>query len=239
MIGYLGRDFKACFERDPAARSLFGFLEVLLTYSGFHATVLHRIAHLLWCLRVPVLPRLISMMSRFLTGIEIHPAARIGPGFFIDHGMGVVIGETAEIGQNVTLYQGVTLGGTGREKGKRHPTLGNGVVVGAGATILGAIRIGNLVKVGAGSVVIERVPDNCTVVGVPAEIVKREGVHPGDELDHGDLPDPLRDVRLRLKRLQREVEGLERKAQSSGAKLTLLQGPADSGPREGESPKRP
>lgn len=239
MLHYLARDFKACFERDPAARTAFGFLEVLLTYSGFHATVFHRIAHLLWRLKVPVLPRLISMIARFLTGVEIHPGARIGPGFFIDHGMGVVIGETTEIGENVTLYQGVTLGGTGREKGKRHPTLGNNVVVGAGAKILGNLRIGNQVKVGAGSVVIERVPDNCTVVGVPAEIVKREGVHPGDELDHADLPDPLRDLRLRLKKLQREVEGLERRVQDTGASLKPPQESPGSRPQGQAPPQHP
>src|SRR5690606_34218189 len=147
----------------------------VLLYPGFHALVLHRVAHGLWRRRLYLLARILAHFSRFLTGIEIHPAARIGPGCFIDHGMGVVIGETTEIGENVTLYQGVTLGGTGTERGKRHPTLGSNVVVGAGAKVLGNIKLGNNVKVGAGSVVVHNVPDLCTVVGVPAEIVRKGG----------------------------------------------------------------
>lgn len=205
------RDFKGCFERDPAAQTPLGFLEVLLLYSGFHAVVIHRFTHVLYRLRLPILPRFLSQLARFLTGIEIHPGARIGPGFFIDHGMGVVIGETTEIGENVTLYQGVTLGGTGNERGKRHPTLGNNVVVGAGAKVLGNIRLGNNVKVGAGSVVVHPVPDNCTVVGVPAEIVRRDGkkVGPAFNLDHGDLPDPVKALKNRIRSLQKEIEILE------------------------------
>lgn len=204
------RDFKACFERDPAARTPLGFLEVVLLYSGFHAAFFHRINHFLHRLQIPLLPRILSQLIRFFTGIEIHPGAKIGPGFFIDHGMGVVIGETAEIGENVTLYQGVTLGGTGTERGKRHPTLGNNVVVGAGAKVLGNIRIGNHVKIGAGSVVVHPVPDHCTVVGVPAEIVRREGAKICSvNLDHGDLPDPLKALKNRIRTLQREVESLE------------------------------
>lgn len=218
------RDFKACFERDPAARTPLGFLEVALLYSGFHAVAMYRINHLLHRLRIPFIPRLLSQMVRFLTGIEIHPAAKIGSGFFIDHGMGVVIGETAEIGENVTIYQNVTLGGTGIQRGKRHPTLGNHVVVGAGAKILGNIRIGSYVKVGAGSVVIHSVPDHCTVVGVPAEIVRKEG-HRVDSLDlnHGDLPDPVKALRNRIRVLQKEVESIEeslreqRKAENKGS----------------------
>jgi len=211
------RDFKACFERDPAARTPFGFLEVIFLYSGFHAILIHRVTHLIYRLRIPFFPRLFSQFARFLTGIEIHPGARIGPGFFVDHGMGVVIGETSEIGENVTLYQGVTLGGTGTERGKRHPTLGSHVVVGAGAKILGSIRIGNNVKVGAGSVVIHPVPDNCTVVGVPAEIVRKDGqrVNGQCSLDHGNLPDPVKALKNRIRSLQKEVETLEALLQKS------------------------
>jgi len=142
------RDFKACFERDPAARTPLGFLEVIFLYCGLHAVLVYRFSHILYCLRIPFIPRLFSQIARFFTGVEIHPGAKIGPGFFVDHGMGVVIGETTEIGEGVTLYQGVTLGGTGLDRGKRHPTLGNHVVVGAGAKVLGNIRIGNGVKVG-------------------------------------------------------------------------------------------
>lgn len=213
------RDFKACFERDPAARTPFGVLEVLLLYSGFHAVFIHRLNHFLHQCRIPLFPRLLSQLVRFFTGIEIHPGAEIGPGFFIDHGMGVVIGETTEIGSNVTLYQGVTLGGTGTERGKRHPTLGNNVVIGAGAKVLGNIKIGNNVKVGAGSVVIHSVPDNCTVVGVPAEIVKREGRKVSEiNLDHGDLPDPVKALKNRIRALQKEIELLEEHLKSTDLK---------------------
>ncbi len=204
------RDFRACIDRDPAAQTFFGGLEVILLYPGFHAVLLHRIAHILHQLKIPLIPRLVSQIARFLTGIEIHPGAKIGPGFFVDHGMGVVIGETSEIGEDVTLYQGSTLGGTGNERGKRHPTLGNHVVIGAGAKVLGNIRLGNCVKVGAGSVVVHSVPDNCTVVGVPAEIVRKEGkkINTAD-LDHGNLPDPVRELKNRLRALQKEVDTLE------------------------------
>lgn len=199
-------DYKAVFDRDPAARTFFGFIEVLLTYSGFHAVCIYRFAHILYILKIPVFPRLISMIGRFFTGVEIHPGARIEKGFFIDHGMGVVIGETTEIGQNVTLYQGVTLGGTGKETGKRHPSLGDNVVVGAGAKILGSISVGNNSNVGAGSVVVKSIPDNCTVVGVPGMIVRRKGHDPSEiNLDHTDLPNPLRQ---RLLLIQREIESL-------------------------------
>ncbi|MBC7331260.1 MAG: serine O-acetyltransferase [Synergistetes bacterium] len=169
-------DFKAIRERDPALpRGFLGILEALLCYPGFHAIFCHRFIHLLHAkLKVPFLPRLLSQIVRFLTGIEIHPGAKIGKGFFIDHGMGVVIGETAEIGDNVTLYHGVTLGGTGKEKGKRHPTIEDGVVVGAGAKVLGNIRIGRNSRIGAGSVVLKDVPPNSTVVGVPGVVVKIE-----------------------------------------------------------------
>lgn len=204
------RDFKACFERDPAARTPLGFLEVIFLYAGFHASVIHRFTHILHRLHIPFIPRLLSQLGRFFTGIEIHPGAKIGPGFFIDHGMGVVIGETAEIGENCTLYQGVTVGGTGTQREKRHPTLGDNVVVGAGAKILGSIRIGNNVKVGGGSVVVHPVPDNCTVVGVPAEIVRKDGQKVNSlNLDHGDLPDPVKALKNRVRSLQREIESLE------------------------------
>jgi len=173
------------FREDPAARSV---IEIFLCYPGFHAILAHRLAHKLYLLRVPLIPRVISQISRFFTHIEIHPGATIGRRFFIDHGSGVVIGETSEIGDDVLLYQGVTLGGTGHEKGKRHPTLGNRVVVGTGAKILGNIRIGDNVKVGAGSVVVHPVPDNSTVVGIPGRVVR---VRPeGGVLEHGRLPDP-------------------------------------------------
>ena len=173
------------FREDPAAKSV---VEILFCYPGFHAILIHRLSHKLYAWGVPLLPRVMSQVSRFFTGIEIHPGARIGRRFFIDHGMGVVIGETAEIGDDVLLYQGVTLGGTGNEKGKRHPTLGDNVVIGAGAKVLGSIRIGNHVKIGAGSVVVHPVPDNSTVVGIPGKVVRQrvpEGV-----LEHGQLPDP-------------------------------------------------
>ena len=209
-------DFRACFERDPAARTPLGFLEVILTYSGYHALLAHRVIHFLHSnLHLPLLPRILSQFVRFLTGVEIHPGAKIGPGFFIDHGMGVVIGETTVIGKNVTLYQGVTLGGTGTQRGKRHPTVGHNVVVGAGAKVLGNIRIGNNVKIGAGSVVVHSVPDNCTVVGVPGEIVRQEGKKtPTLNLDHGDLPDPVEELKHRIRSLQKEVDLLEKQVKA-------------------------
>ncbi|NES05514.1 MAG: serine O-acetyltransferase [Okeania sp. SIO2F4] len=163
-------DFQIIFERDPAAKNWF---EVLLCYPGFHALMCYRIAHCLYNLRIPLIPRLICHWGRFLTGVEIHPAAQIGKGAFIDHGMGVVIGETAQVGEYVLLYQGVTLGGTGKEKGKRHPTLGKNVIVGAGAKVLGNIKIDNNVCIGANAVIIRDVSVNCTVVGVPGRVVNR------------------------------------------------------------------
>ncbi|MBI5408649.1 MAG: cysteine--tRNA ligase [Nitrospirae bacterium] len=195
---------------DPAARSK---AEVILSYSGFHAVLFYRINHALWKRHIPVLPRFLSQFARFLTGIEIHPAAKIGKGFFIDHGMGVVIGETAEVGENVLLYQGVTLGGTGKEKGKRHPTLGNNVVVGAGTKILGAITIGDNVKIGANSVVLNSVPDNSIVVGVPGRVIKKKVVKIFNEglvemLDHVHLPDPIED---RFEELKNHITELERR----------------------------
>jgi serine O-acetyltransferase len=202
----LVEDIKCVFERDPAARSI---LEVVLCYPGFHAILFHRIAHFFYNKRLFLPARIISQLSRALTGIEIHPGARIGKGFFIDHGMGVVIGETTEIGDNVTLYQGVTLGGTGKEKGKRHPTIGNNVVIGAGAKVLGSIEIGDNTKIGAGAVVIKPVPPNCTVVGVPGRVVIKDGNRVDEvDLNHGDLPDPIADY---LSELERRIKRLEEK----------------------------
>ncbi|OCL27857.1 serine O-acetyltransferase [Orenia metallireducens] len=201
-------DITVIFERDPAATSIF---EVLLTYSGLHAIIFYRIAHPLYNIGLRLIPRIISQFARFITGVEIHPGAKIGKGFFIDHGMGVVIGETTEIGDNVTIYQGVTLGGTGKESGKRHPTLGDNVMVSAGAKILGSIKIGNNVKVGAGAVVLKPVPDNCTVVGIPGRIVIKDGKKIKDkcvDLNHGDLPDPVQEMlncmNKRIRKLEEE-----------------------------------
>jgi serine O-acetyltransferase len=185
MFGAIREQFDTIFREDPAAKSV---VEIFFCYPGLHAILAHRLANKLYRWNIPLLPRFISQVSRFFTGIEIHPGATIGRRFFIDHGMGVVIGETAEIGDDVLLYQGVTLGGTGNETGKRHPTLGNHVVVGTGAKVLGNIRIGNHVRIGAGSVVVHPVPDNSTVVGVPGRVVRirdENGV-----LEHGKLPDP-------------------------------------------------
>jgi serine O-acetyltransferase len=185
----LKEDIKVVFDRDPAVRSV---LEVYFCYPGFHAILLHRVAHALWQRNFYFLGRLTSHFGRFLTGIEIHPGAKIGKGFFIDHGMGVVIGETAEIGDNCTLYHGVTLGGTSWAKEKRHPTLGNNVVVGSGAKILGPFTVGDNSKIGSNSVVVKEVPPNSTVVGVPGRIVFTEGQKPElrANLEHGQLPDP-------------------------------------------------
>jgi serine O-acetyltransferase len=197
-------EIRAALERDPAATS--GW-EVLLLYPSVMAIGFHRIAHPLHRIGLKFLARLISQTARGLTGIEIHPGARIGKGLFIDHGMGVVIGETAEIGDNVTLFQGVTLGGTGKERGKRHPTIGNNVVIGTGAKVLGSFRIGDNVQIGANAVVVREVPSNSVVVGVPGRIVRQEGRHfPGINLDHTSLPDPLAQA---LEKLQQEIDVLE------------------------------
>ncbi len=199
MLQTIRRDFRAVFERDPAATST---IEVLLAYPGFHAIVFHRLTHKLWNLKLPVIPRLFSHLTRLLTGIEIHPGAKIGYGFFIDHGMGVVIGETTEIGNNVTLYQGVTLGGTGNEIGKRHPTIGNNVLISVGAKVLGAIKIGNHSKIGAGSVVLKSVPSYSTVVGIPGRVVKRYNQKTKKDERVEKLPDPEGEtIRALLKRV--------------------------------------
>ena len=212
MLGWLRalrEDIRVVFERDPAAKSVF---EVILAYPGLHAIWIHRIAHRFYRWRLYTVARLISHIGRFLTGIEIHPGAKIGRRFFIDHGLGVVIGETAEIGDDCTLYQGVTLGGTGKEKGKRHPTLGNRVLVGVGAKVLGAIHIGDNSRVGAGAVVVKDVPPNCTVVGIPGRVVIRDGRRV-DPLDHSNLPDPISEalafMQSELERLSRRVTELE------------------------------
>ena len=204
ISGFFREEIQATFERDPAATN---FFEVVLTYPGLHAIIFHRIAHRLYLLKVPFFPRYISQLARSFTGIEIHPAARIGKRFFIDHGMGVVIGETTIVGDNVTLYQGVTLGGTGKERGKRHPTLGNNVVVGTGAKVLGNIQIGDHAQIGANAVVIRDVPPHSTVVGVPGRIVKTKGqAFPGINLDHTNLPDPMTQA---LEKLQHEIDAIE------------------------------
>jgi len=200
----LKEDIQTVFKKDPAARST---IEVILCYPGLHAIWFHRIAHWLWNKRLKLLARIISHISRFLTGIEIHPGAKIGRRFFIDHGAGVVIGETSEIGEDVLIYQGVVLGGTSLEKKKRHPTIGNNVVIGAGAILLGPIKVGDNAKIGAGSVVIKDVPPNTTVVGVPAHVVGKERKKiMGVDLDHHKLPDPLIEV---FKRLEERIKKIE------------------------------
>jgi len=200
MFVTIRQQIDTIFRLDPAAHSV---IEILFCYPGFHAILLHRLAHYLHVHGLRVLARMLSQISRCLTGIEIHPGAHIGKRFFIDHGMGVVIGETAEIGDDVLLYQNVTLGGTGNETGKRHPTIGNSVVIGTGAAVLRNIRFGNHVKIGAGSVVVHAVPDHSTVVGIPGKLVK--GVTKG-QLDHGRLPDP---ERLLVEKLSQRVEDLQ------------------------------
>ncbi len=207
------RDIDSVIERDPAARSR---LEVFLVYSGLHAIWIHRIAHWLWTSEVHFISRWLSQIGRWITGVEIHPGATLGPGFFIDHGMGVVIGETAEIGTDVTIYHGVTLGGTSLNKGKRHPTIRDRVVIGAGAKILGAIEIGEDSRIGANAVVVRSVPPNSVVVGVPGQIVKRSHLHlAGDapDLNHTSLPDiigvTLKELLNRVEHLETKVEGHE------------------------------
>ena len=217
MFSAVKEQIDTIFREDPAAKSV---IEILFCYPGFHAVLLHRLAHKLYTAGFPVVGRIISQLGRSLTGIEIHPGAQIGRRFFIDHGMGVVIGETAEIGDDVLLYQGVTLGGTGKEKGKRHPTIGNHVVIGTGAKVLGNIRIGDHVKIGAGSVVVHPVPDHSTVVGIPGHVVRRGGVEVNAELEHGNLPDPesqaIEELAKRVEELESQVRALveERKAVS-------------------------
>ncbi|MGC6482887.1 MAG: serine O-acetyltransferase [Synechococcus sp.] len=227
MLKQIRADLALIRERDPAAR---GALEILLCYPGFQAITAHRLSHRLWHSQLPLkLPaRLLSQLSRSLTGIEIHPGARIGNGVFIDHGMGVVIGETAEVGDHCLLYQGVTLGGTGKECGKRHPTLENNVVVGAGAKVLGALKIGTNTRIGAGSVVVRNVEANCTVVGVPGRVIHQSGVRV-NPLAHSALPDTeanvIRNLMERIDQLESQVTTLQStlKAVATGLKIKEVQ----------------
>jgi serine O-acetyltransferase len=213
MFNRLREDIRAVFERDPAATS---YLEVILTYAGLHALLCHRVSHWLWMRKMPFIPRFLSQLCRFFTGIEIHPGATIGRGFFIDHGMGVVIGETSEIGDNVTLFQGVTLGGTGKERGKRHPTIGNNVVIGTGAKILGAIRIGDHVRIGANSVVLQDVPPYSTVVGIPGRVVRiKDKKFDNLLMDHIHMPDP---IAKRFEQMEKEIEELGKILKNKGRK---------------------
>jgi serine O-acetyltransferase len=220
MFAGLRRDIRAVRERDPAARST---LEVLLCYPGVHALAFHRFGHAMWRRGWKIPARFLSHVSRFFTGIEIHPAAKLGPGLFIDHGMGVVIGETAEVGENVTLLQGVTLGGTSLKREKRHPTLGNNVVVGAGAKIIGGFKIGDGSRIGAGSVVVREVPTNSVVVGVPGRVTYRDGQRvAGDiDLDQTDLPDPvskaIEQLVDRIRALEAELETVRKKLEEERA----------------------
>ena len=204
MLKELREEVALIRERDPAARSS---LEVILTYSGLHALMAYRFSHKLLKKGCPTLARIVSQLAKFLTGIEIHPGATIGKGLFIDHGMGVVIGETTVIGDNCTLYQGVTLGGTGKDRGKRHPTLGNNVTVGAGAKVLGPFKVGDNAKIAAGAVVLKEVPANATAVGVPARVVKMNGVRVPD-LDQIHIPDP---VAQELEKLNHRIKNLEKR----------------------------
>jgi serine O-acetyltransferase len=209
MFSVIREQIDTIFHEDPAAKSV---LEIILCYPGFHAALLHRVAHRLYKANVPLLPRVISQFSRFFTGIEIHPGAVIGRRFFIDHGMGVVIGETTEIGDDVLIYQNVTLGGTGNERGKRHPTIGNNVVIGTGAKVLGGIRIGDNARIGAGAVVVHPVPDNSTVVGIPGHVVGYHVPHEG-VLDHGTMPDPegqeIDELKQRVSDLEERLKAVE------------------------------
>lgn len=210
MINFIREEIRAIKERDPAARS--GF-EIFFMYSGFHAVCWYKLSHFLYKHKRFALARYVSQTARFWTGIEIHPGAKIGHGLFIDHGMGVVIGETTEIGDNCTIYQGVTLGGTGKDVGKRHPTIGNNVVIGSGAKVLGPFRVGDNSKIAANAVVLTEIPDNSTCVGVPARVVKinNQKVKPAQDLDQIHIPDP---VSMELCRLRAQLEKLEKKLEN-------------------------
>ncbi len=217
------RDIDSVIERDPAARSK---LEVMLVYSGLHAIWTHRITHWLWIRNIRFLARWLSQFARWLTGIEIHPGATLGPGFFIDHGMGVVIGETAEVGADVTLYHGVTLGGTSLNKGKRHPTIGDRVVIGAGAKVLGAITIGADSRIGANAVVVRSVPENSVVVGVPGQVVRRSQPTHVPDLNHTSLPDILG---VALKELLQRVDDLEARVDGHADEHGHIHAPQEEG----------
>jgi serine O-acetyltransferase len=228
IVGEVRRDIAAARSRDPAARDV-GPLEILAAWPGVHALLAHRVAHALHHAGVPLVPRTIAYLSRAITGIEIHPAARIGRGFFIDHGMGVVIGETAELGDDITLYQGVTLGGTGFATGKRHPTVQDNVTIGSGAKLLGPITVGHGSKIGANTVVIHDVPPNSTVVGNPGHPVRVEGRRPeGPDADWAHLPDPIADA---IKSLAGRISALEQAAGDEGAGGNGSDNGADIGPR--------
>jgi serine O-acetyltransferase len=214
MFARIRADIQAVFDNDPAARGLF---EVLFTYSGLHAIWSHRIAHWFYMKRFYTMARFISQCNRFITGIEIHPGACIGQRFFIDHGMGVVIGETCEIGDDVLLYQGVTLGGTGKEKGaKRHPTIGNNVVISAGAKVIGSFTVGDNSRIGANAVVLTEVPSNSTVVGIPGKIVKRNGVRVVGRLEHDKVVDPVMDL---CRQLQQQIDELKQQIEEQNRLL--------------------
>ena len=216
MFKKIRKDLDAVLRYDPAARNKF---EVILTYSGFHALVMYRFAHFMYLHNYKLLARFVSQFAKFLTGIEIHPAAKIGSGVFIDHGEGVVIGETAEVGNNVVLYQGVTLGGTGKDRGKRHPTIEDGVMISAGAKVLGPFTVGKNAKIGAGSIVLKPVPANATVVGGPGRVVKLNGVRV-DDLDQ-TLPDPVADELNKLNsRIDKLYEMLAAKKSENDDKIT-------------------
>ncbi len=234
MFDKIRADFRAVFEMDPAATSK---LEVLFTYSGFHALLAHRIAHWFHRMGMPFFARALSQAARLFTGIEIHPAAKIGGSLFIDHGMGVVIGETTEIGEHCLLFQGVTLGGTGKERGKRHPTLGNYVVVGAGAKVLGGITVGDRVKIGANAVVLTSVPPHSTVVGVPGRVVRVHGEKTAEAamLDHLHMPDPLNET---LTRLQKQISRLESRLEGQPSSQPPSQPFAQPSSRKQEPRKR-
>ncbi len=233
LAATMARDMQAIRERDPAARS---DLEIVTCYPGLHALWLHRLAHTLWRRQVPLLPRLVSQFGRFVTGIEIHPGATLGEGFFIDHGAGVVIGETSEVGENVTVYQGVTLGGTGKESGKRHPTVGDNVVIGAGAFLLGSIKVGDNARIGSGSVVIHDVPSNSTVVGNPGRPVISRGTKVGiPDIDYTHLPDPVAEA---MKCLVRRVVQLENELKELRDTVAQPGELAASGPVAGERTER-
>jgi serine O-acetyltransferase len=219
MFARIRADIQAVFDNDPAARGIF---EVLFTYSGLHAVWLHRVAHWLYLKHFYTIARFISQCSRFITGIEIHPGARIGRRFFIDHGMGVVIGETCEIGDDVLLYQGVTLGGTGKEKGaKRHPTIGNNVVISAGAKVIGSFKVGDNSRIGANSVVLSEVPSNSTVVGIPGKIVKLNGVRVVGRLEHDKVVDPVMDL---CRQLQQQIDALKQQLEEQEKRIKLEHG---------------
>lgn len=205
MLKEIFNDAREITRRDPAAKSI---IEVMLLYSGFHAVVLHRVAHFFYKKKLFFIARLVSQFSRFITGIEIHPGAKIGRGLFIDHGMGTVVGETAEIGDNCTIYHGVTLGGTGKERGKRHPTIGNNVLISAGAKVLGPLTVGDNARIGANAVVLEDVPPDTTVVGVPGKAVRWKGkkIAPSIALDQVDIPDPVAQEILKLKECIERIE---------------------------------